>query len=324
MAEIRLTEARLRLVQKRQLRDAWGKDYVPAIWATPKEAPGISTPTILHPAKLGYRPMHTLSRPETWAALLALYHPSVWDIHEQRILFPGPRPHFLDAHPSSVGQVFRPFRGTLVVSQDRGVLSKHPKCRIRRADGDEWAPFPYVGDLLLFIHDAAGAYCVNWSVKDKKDDFRRRGPRPGKPQTDEVDLSALRRHALEDAYYLDADIRTVQVAGREIDSILRSNLNRLFLSHSEPVPLPPYMCSKLCSHFEKTIGGSTPAYKLIREAALHLAIDEQVVKNVLEQGIWNRSIRVDLFEPVLNDRPLKPERDDPINVYGEWFLRGSR
>ncbi|WP_205734188.1 hypothetical protein [Acidovorax kalamii] len=46
------------------------------------------------------------------------------------------------------------------------------------------------------------------------------------------------------------------------------------------------------------------------------------MKNVLEQGIWNRSIRVDLFEPVLLDRPLKREREDPVFVYGDWFSRG--
>lgn len=322
MASIRITEARLRLVQKRQLRDAWGKDYVAAIWATPAEAPGISTPTILHPAKLGCRAMHTLSRPETWAALLALYHPSVWDIHEQRMLYPGPRPHFLDGHSSAVGQSFRPFRGTLAVSEERGAMSKHPKCRVRHADGDEWAPFPYIGDLLLFMLDAAGPYCINWSVKDKKEDFRRRGPRPGKPQTDEVDASALHRHALEADYYLDAGIHTVQVAGREIDSSLRSNLNRLFLSHSEPVPLSLQVRSKLYAHFTRAVGSSRPAYKIVREAAQALGVEVPVVKNVLEQGIWSRSIRVDLFEPVLLDRPLKPEREDPVLVYGDWFSRG--
>jgi hypothetical protein len=324
MATIKITEARLRLIQKRQLRDAWGKDYEAAIWATPTEAPGISTPTILHPAKLGGRPMHTLSRPETWTALLALYHPLAWDIHEQRILFPGPRPHFLDGHPRAIGQVFRPLRGTLIVAEELGALSKHPKCRVQYADGDEYAPFPYIGDLLVFMQDAAGPYVVNWSVKDKREDFRRRGPRPGKPQTDDVDASALHRHALEAAYYRDADIPTVQVAGRDVDSTLRSNLNRLFLSHSEPVPLSPQVCSSLQTHFAEKVGCSSPAYKLVREAAQALNVEELVVKNVLEQGIWNRNIRVDLFEPVLLDRSLKTERESVLDVYGDWFSRGAR
>lgn len=323
MAVNKINEARLRLIQKRQLRDAWGKDYQAAIWATPAEAPSISTPTILHPAKLGGRPMHTLSRPETWSALLALYHPRVWDIHEQRMLFPGPRPHFLDGHPLTVGQAFKSLRGTVTVAEEMGRLSKHPKCRVRQGALEVWAPFPYIGDLLLFIHDAVGPYVVNWTIKDKDEDFHRRGPTPGRPQTKNVDLSALQRHALEATYYQDAGIRTQEVAGREIDSTLRANLNRLFLSHAEPVQLAPAVCLKLCDHFQQSVGGSTPAYKLVSEAAQHLGVELLVLKNVLEQGIWNRRIHVDLFEPVVLDRPLKPQRNDPLDVYGDWFARGA-
>ncbi|MEX8194546.1 hypothetical protein [Comamonas guangdongensis] len=323
MAINRISESRLRLIQKRQLRDAWGKAYQAAIWATPTEAPGISTPTILHPAKLGGRPMHTLSRPETWAALLALYHPCVWDVHEQRMLYPGPRPHFLDSHPGTVGKAFKPLRGTLAVAEEMGRLSKHPKCRVQQGESNVWAPFPYIGDLLLFINGAAGPHAVNWSVKDKRDDFRRRGPMPGKPQTEGSELSALQRHALEATYYQDAGIRTHQVAGREIDATLRSNLHRLFLSHAEPVQLSPAVCLKLCEHFDQMVGSSTPAYKIVREAALHLGVETLVMKNVLEQGIWHRRIQVDLFEPVLLDRPLVPMREDPLGVYCDWFADGE-
>lgn len=323
LAAYKINEARLRLTQKRQLHDAWGKDYQAAIWATPREAPGISTPTILHPSKLGGRPMHTLSRPETAAALLALYHPEVWDIHEQRMLYPGPRPHFLDGHPRTVGQAFRPLRGTLSVAEEMGVLSKHPKCRVKHGEGEAWAPFPYLGDLLLFIEDASGSFVVNWTVKDKREDFRRRGPTVGKPQTTDVDLQVIQRHALESTYYQDAGIRTQQVAGREIDSTLRSNLFRLFLSHSEPVPLSPAICWALCDHFNQTVGSTTPAYKLVLEAAQNLGVPTLVVKNVLEQGIWFCRIQVDLFEPVLLDRPLRRPSKDPLEVYGEWFARGG-
>ncbi len=323
MAINRINEARLRLIQKRQLQDAWGKDYIAAIWATPGEAPSISTPSILHPAKLGGRPMHTLSRPETWTALLALYHPKVWDVHEQRMLFPGPRPHFLDGHARTVGQTFQPFRGTLAVAQEMGRLSKHPKCRVGEIGSQVWAPFPYIGDLLLFTQDDVGPYVINWSVKDKEEDFRRRGPQSGKPRLDDDDPSALHRHALESTYYRDAGIPTRQVAGRNVDSTLRANLRRLFLSSAETVPLSPVVCSKLWLHFAQSVGCSTPAFKLIREAAQHLSVDVDVIKLVLEHGVWNRQIRVDLFAPVLLDRPLKPQRADPLDVYVDWFSRGT-
>lgn len=202
-------------------------------------------------------------------------------------------------------------------------VSKHPKCRVRQGETLELAPFPYIGDLLLFIIDAVGPYAVNWTVKDKREDFHRRGPTSGRPQTKDVDLTALQRHAVEATYYQDAGIPTQQVAGREVDSTLRANLHRLFLSHSEPVQIVPAVCLKLCEYFQQAVGGSTPAYKLVREAAQHLGVEMLVVKNILEQGIWNRRIRADLFEPLLLDRPLKPQRDDPLDVYKDWFARGA-
>lgn len=323
MARNRIDEARLRLIQQRQLHDAWGKNYQPAIQATPAEAPSLSTATILHAVKLGGRAVHTMSRAETWAALLALHHPGVWDLHEQRILYPGPRPHFLDGHPRAIGEAFRPLRGTLAVAEEMGCLSRHPKCRVRLGDLEEWAPFPYIGDLLLFLEDDSGAFSINWTVKDKSIDFHRRGPNPGKPQTYHEDVSAVQRHALESNYYKDAGIRTQQVAGAEIDSTLRSNLLRLFLSHSEPLPLSAAVVHKIWGYFSCEVGGGTAAYKLVKGVAQHLNVAVLAVKNVLEQGIWLRHVAVDLFEPLLLDRPLRRPQNDPLLVYGDWFARGQ-
>lgn len=323
MAINKINEARLRLIQKRQFTDAWGKEYQAAIWATPKEAPGLSSATILHSAKLGGRPLHTLSRPETWAALLALYHPNVWDVHEQKMLFPGPRPHFLYGHPSCVGQVFKPVLGTLAVAERMGCLSKHPKCRVRLDGESVWAPFPYVGDLLLFLEEDGTNYAVNWSVKDKSADFRRRGPSPGKPRTAEVELAAVRRQALEANYYLDAGIPTHQVAGQQIDASLRANLYQLFLSHAEPRTVSEQSFQELCKHFNQVVGTTTPAYLAIQQAALKWGLSVTTVRNLVEQGIWYRRIHVDLFEPLLFDRRLKPQLRDPLVVYQDWFKAES-
>jgi hypothetical protein len=322
MATSRINEARLRLIHKRQRTDAWGKDYHAAIWATPKEAPGISTGTILHSQKLGGRPMHTLSRPETWAALLALYNPEVWDIHEQKMLFPGPRAHFLDGHSRCVGQIFKPLRGTLAVAEEMGCLSKHPRCRVQLSDQIAWAPFPYIGDLLLFMEKQGSVYAVNWTVKDKTADFHRRGPRSGKPRVAEVELVAMQRHALEARYYQDAGIPTYQVAGQHIDLDLRANLYQLFLSHAEPRPVSEPCFKELCHHFNQLVGSPTPAYKAIHQVALHLGLTPTAVKNLVEQGIWQRVIQVDLFKPILWDRPLKPQLRDPLEVYQDWFKVG--
>lgn len=319
MAISKINEARLRLIQKRQLKDAWGKDYQAAIWATPKEAPGISTGTILHSAKLGGRPLHTLSRPETSAALLALYHPKVWDVHEQKMLFPGPRPHFLDGHPRCVGQVFKSIQGTLAVAERMGCLSKHPKCRASLGGEIVWAPFPYIGDLLLFLEEEGKNYVVNWSVKDKSADFNRRGPFTGKPRTAEVELAAVRRQALEANYYQDAGIPTHQVAGQHIDANLRANLYQLFLSHAEPRTVSEESFQELCLYFNQVVGTATPAYRAMQHASRELGMSVTTVKNLVEQGIWTRKIQVDLFEPLLFDRRLRPQVRDPLVEYKAWF-----
>lgn len=322
MAIARISEARLRLIMKRQWKQAWGQDYVPAIWATPREAPGLSTATILHPEKLGGRPFHTLSRNETWVSLLALYHPCVWDIHEQRALFPQPRPHFLYGHPLAGGEPFPPFRGTLSVAERMGILPRHPKCRVQVEGGcAEHAPFPYIGDLLVFLSDEDGPYLINLTVKDKMESFRRRGPRPGKPAAGDDEIHAVQRHALERTYYEDAGIPTRQVVGRAIDQELRANLHDLFLSHAEPVPLSRAVQATLYQYFQDHVGSTTRADLLVRNAAQQLGVDAIVIRNVLMQGVWSRQIRVDLFRPFLIDRPLRPETDDPIAVYRDWLAR---
>lgn len=324
MAIARITEARLRLIRKRQWKDNWGKDYVPATWATPQEAPGISKATILHPAKLGGRPFHTLSPNETWTALLALLHRDVWDIHEQRVLFPEPRPNFLFGHPKAKGEHFPPFKGTLDVCERMGILERHPKCRVKlNADGEQaMAPFPYQGDLLVFLQDLEGVYAVNLTVKDKVKSFRRHGPKAGKPQSDRDDLSAIDRHSMEEQYYEDAGIPTRQVAGESIDFDLRCNLHDLFLSHAEQVAIPVSVQGELYQYFQERVGSSATALQLVVAAARRLEKSESEILTVLKQAIWQRQVRVDLFRPFLVDKRLRPEVDDPLVVYGGWFSRG--
>lgn len=323
MATSRPSEARLRLIKKRQWIEAWGEHYVAAQWATPKEAPGLSTASILHPQKLGGRPFHTLSQNETWVAMLALYHPDVWDIHEQRVLFPQASPHPLQGHPRALGKNFKPFRGTLAVAQKMGTLARQPKCRVTLDDRSvAYAPFPYLGDLLIFLQDADGAYVVNHSVKDKRESFRRRGPKPGKPNIHADHLGTLNRHALEKCYFDDAGIPTRQVVGGDIDLDLRVNLNDLFLSDAECTGISNAAKLELWQIFRAHVGSTKSVYAVIRAASERFRVDADEVRTVLKQGIWRRKIQIDLFRPLLMDRPLRPMVDDPLQVYKNWFVRG--
>lgn len=323
MANAGISEARLRLIKTRQWNLAWGKDYIAAQWATKTEVPGISTPSILHPEKLGSRAFHCISQNETWVAFLALYHPRVWDIHEQRVLFPQPTPHFLQGHQLALGTTWPPFKGTLDVAERLGMLSRHRKCRVHLESGDTaYAPFPYLGDLLCFLNDEEGPYVINLSVKDKYESFRRKGPRPGKPQSSEDSPSVMDRHSLERIYYKDAGIPTHQVIGGAIDLELRTNLSNLFQYHSKPTTIEYNLKVRLWAHFQQCVGTGLITNKIIKDTAIKLQTTSEEIKDILMQGIWNRKVKIDLFRPMLMDRPLRPMIDDPIEIYRDWFSRG--
>ncbi len=325
MALLRATEASLNKITERQWNDNWGRDYVSSIFATPRESPGISTGTILTPAKLGRRDFHTLSRNETWAALLALHYPKTWDLWEQKILYPSPRAHFLFGHERAAGEVFKRFEGTIDVADRLGILNKHPKVRVKKGDDPiKWplVPFFYIGDLLLFLEDQNGAYLVNWPVKDKYKDFRRRGPHPkGKLRPDIDDQTAIDRNLLEATYFADAGVRTQQIAGESIDFELRCNLYDLFLDHALVIDIEPEVREEVIKIYREAIGSQVLAYKIVREVAAQFGLLARDALALLKQGIWQRDLRVDLFRPILIDRPLRAEVKDVFDVYGNWFKR---
>lgn len=66
-------------------------------------------------------------------------------------------------------------------------------------------PFPYLGDLLLFLLDEDGVYCVNWTVKQDEDDFTH--PRFKPPISTKNQQASIRketaRHEIEATYYSD-------------------------------------------------------------------------------------------------------------------------
>lgn len=325
MAQIKITESRLRLINFRQQNDNWGADYTASIQATPKEAPSISQASILTPSKLGGRQVHCLSVSETSAALLALYNPNVWDLHEQRALSVTPRAHYLYARGTCRGVTLPHLQGTLEVADRHGFLDKHPKVKYKRKTSDggyAFAPFPYVADLLLFLTDEKGAYALNWPIKDKVKNFRSQSPRRfGQPQARGDDESAIRRQLLESDYFADADIRTQPLAGEQIDQALTDNLRSLFLTHRDLVQVDMDRRERLLELYRAAIGADIKIYEVIRECSPRFGVSDEDGLTILRQGIWNRDLRVDLFRRVLNDRPLRPEKIDVLDQYAAWFAR---
>jgi|SRR5471032_1560193 len=321
----KVNAARLRTIRDRQWKDRWGADYIASVWATRQEAPSLSGASILRPRKLGGREFHTLSGQETFAALLALHNKRLWDLHEQRVLFPEPRAHFLFGHPRAAGRSFSPFAGTVDVASRLGILSKHPKVYIQTGDAAQPSivvPFPFIGDLLLYLEDEAGVYALNWAVTDKLKDGRPRGPRPrGIRRKDGDAPSRIDPLKIGQIYYQDAGIRTQMVSGASIDFEVRCNLRDLFLEQNQVIDLPLEVKDNISAVFRAGVGSGIPAYELVRQVAADFKISDRNAITVLKQGIWNRKIRVDLFRPILMDRPLWAEVCDVFDRYREWFGR---
>ncbi len=314
-------EERLRRYTLRQGNPAWGQDYQPAIRATPREGPRISRPTSIWSARLG-REVHLLSQSETKAAYLALFHPALFDLNEQRVLSTIPVCHRLQGSPAGIWLRVPKRPGTIASAEALGVIKRHPKLFHNFGGGEfGWVPLPYIGDLLLFLRDQKGPYCVNWNVKLTEADFFRPGPRPlGKVRRD-FEATAELRHLIEEAHYREGNIRTVRVTGSEIDGSLIANLRDLFGWHGREQTASEPQRQAAIEMLRAGIGGDRPAYMLVREAAQATKLADYDIMVVLYQAVLRRELRVDLFSPLLMTKQLVAEHEDPLNRYADWFAR---
>jgi hypothetical protein len=318
------SEVRLRRISKRQANPTWDRDYCPSILAVRGEAPSASHALTIIPKKLDGREVHLLSLAECSAALLGLYHPDSVGLQEQRALLPVGCPHPLHNFAAASPVGLQPLKGIVDVADRLGYLDVLPKIKIKDAaatNGYRRVVFPYIGDLLWAMRTKEGRhYCLNWSIKDSEDAFKR--PLECKrfitPQG-KVAEGMLARHELESRYYQDAGIRTVFLAANLIDVHVRSNLRQLFLHHARHVSLPQGAQDELTERYRMCMESDVPAFELIAKlcGAGKYSLDD--CRNVLYQAIWYRRLRVDLFKPILIDRPLHPETRDVLQVYGSWF-----
>lgn len=323
-ASRRPSERRLRRIAKRQADPSWGKDYVPAILAVQGEAPSISHALTIIPEKLDRREVHLLSLAECSAAILGLYHPNSIALQEQRAFSIRQCLHPLHNFASASPVGLKPLKGIVDVADRLGYLDVLPKVKIADAcavGGYRWVVFPFIGDLLWVMRTNDGHhYCINWSVKDSEEAFKR--PLESKrfvTPKGQVTEGILVRHELERRYYQDAGIRTVFLAADAIHPHVRANLRLLFLHHNRQVFLPQEERDELTERFRSCLESGVPAFDLIVRLTGSGKYSLDDCRNILFQAIWFRRLKVDLFEPILINRPLNPEMRDVIEVYAEWF-----
>jgi hypothetical protein len=318
----RLTSERVLRMLASQREPRFGADYVPAIRAIRSEAPSVSHCAQLHYDKLG-RSLHALSLSEVSALLVATYHPELVDVHEEKLLLPGPAPHPFHGHPMAQGASLRPLLGTLSVAERLEDGRLHGRVTVVLGNDTVQIPAPYVGDLLLYLSDDSGPYCVNWSVKARAEDHGM--PGPGASAKRRYDTKALKRaqfrSALEQIYYADAGIRTQQVAGDQIDATMASTLRRLFGHAMRPCALSRDQYEDLLVLYVAGLHSGTPPLDIALTFANRWRLRREDCFRVMYDAIWRRRLRVDLFEPLMMDRPLRPERRDVLDVYADWFRR---
>ncbi len=229
----------------------------------------------------------------------------------------------LQNHPQAPGIKFRPFAGTLEVFERLG-LKRHQSIRIAvDAEGTvQSVPFPYFGDLRLFMVDNQGPYCVNWPVKRKFEDFRGRGPR-SKPRRrdDHDDPASVMRQEFERTYHEDAGIRTQPVAFDQLNTEVRLNLRNTFLDECRKIELSATQRCDALDVAKEYIGKDVPMCVVARRMALAIGCLDEEACWLIHQAIWRRELRVDLFRPVLTTKPLRAEVHDVLDVYGAWFSR---
>ena len=322
-----ISAARLQLIEKRQLQPKWGPLYEPSMRATRDEAPTISRPSTLYSAKIG-RELHLMSIPERQVGVLAMYHPRVFDIHEQHMLHPFAGPHPLAGRDDTRGFDLPSFRGTVDVADRLGKVSMHPTVWITgpSASGyegqQERAAFPYLGDFLIFQTDSKGPYCVNWSVKKSPGDFSNLSaaallnPAAAKQKMGNAEL----RHRLEEIYFDDAGIKTHRIAASEIDTQVSANLTALIGRASAPSLITADTAQHILQRFQNALGTAT-ALSLLASMMHDFGCTRADCLTVFYRSIWERHLRVDLYRPIVVDKVMRPERSDVLLDYATWFAR---
>jgi hypothetical protein len=270
------------------------------------------------------RRVHVLSLQELWVLLIVLYCPWLWELQEQRMLPILPTPHPMASHRRAVGMVLPAMRGTLAVADELGILRWHPFLTLEQ-DGNSPPtdiPTPWIGDMLLFLMDEIGPFCTNLSVKATLEGFLRRTvnvtPNTNLKRSEEHEKA---RQEVEQVLYGEAGIPTHQVAGDELDQVVVANLKQIIAYQRRKVPLSSQERIDIVSSLHDGMKAGKSALEVLRTLT---GTDQQrfyYAKSVMYQAIWQRQLRIDLFQYFFVDQPMIPESRDVLDIYGAWFQR---
>lgn len=310
------------LIMDRQSDFQWGDLYVPSTLAVPREAPKASRISRLNSRTLG-RAVHAMSNPERVFIQLALHSPYLLDIHEQKMLWPYDAPHPLSGHPLMRGRFPPAVRGTTEIAKEIGF--RHFEVPVRVKGVWQRMPFPYQGDLLLYLLGANGVpYAVNWTIKDHSAAFgERRLSSLKTPSQQRKDRDyAEGRIELETAHYASAGIRTVKASLDNIAPTVQANLSLIFPMHGLQLSHPVELLAEFSAEVRDFLAKGEPAFMVISKFSKRWGDPRQFTARFY-QDIWEGRLKVNFFQPILIDQPLETQGGDPLQVYGSLFEEKS-
>ena len=305
-----IDERALLRIRNRQDENRFHRDYVPSKKANRDEAPGISWAIKIWVAWLG-RHVHCLGNPEFHAALVALHHPDLVDIHEQKMLHTGPASHPLLGYPGYVDPALTPVLGTLSVASRLNCRQHHPRIMVQDPDDGTRAPvaYPYLGDFLLFLRQGQRIILINWTVKENEDDFRI-PELASAAKTERQRQKLQRRLYIEIQYYHDINVPTVEVSNNRLDPVLISNLRTAFNYSLRETNVDFQKRWVIVGSFRSAVQRGEKASTILARLEQDGLCDIPTARTVFFQSIWDRSLRLDLYSNIILDAPLRPEVED--------------
>lgn len=127
------------------------------------------------------------------------------------------------------------------------------------------------------------------------------------------------RHQIEEVYYSDAGIRTIWVAGDRIDRHVAANLSQAFGYHRRQLTISSDQQHEIYEKFRAGLETGVPPLEIMMLLAGSGKVTSHDCRTILYRAIWNRQLRVDLYRPIMIDRPLNPEEKDVLVEFGDWF-----
>lgn len=296
---------RLQELGRRQGTFRWGSEYRAAIKATREEAPSASWVGPVPAPRFG-RELQAISSVERDVFTMVANDPSVVEALDQYVLPTHPSQNWLIQSPyKRVTGAGTMVRGTVSIADELGALSILPTVRHPELGH---LPFPWIGDLLVFVRTAEGEVkTINLTIKDSAEDFER----PYRAGRRARDPGAVRererlRHRIEEVLHSEAGTPTVRVTKADYSEIYARNMRWAHDTARTVVPMTDRERQLVEAEFATCAVKGRAPFEAIRNLRTSHGIARETSRPAFCAALLARRIPVDLTSDVIvEDKPLR-------------------